>query len=125
MRQIGMRMKIAILVFCLLAQATLAGDCDRVYKGRYYRGAEVNSFHPCNSESTYWVSASSWVMNPVWSTLRKQTIQPYQPIYLEFRGHLLDEVVDGFAADYNGLIRISEIYHLGVAIPPDCKLRQQ
>jgi len=50
---------------------------------------------------------------------------PYQPIYLEFRGHLLDEVVDGFAVDYDGLIRISEIYHLGVPIPPDCKLRQQ
>ena len=118
-------MKVSILGFCLLAQTALAGDCDRIYTGLYYRGAEVNSFHPCHSESTYWVSASSWVLNPVKSYLQRYTIMPYQPIYLEFRGHLLDEVVDGFAADYDGLIRISEIHHLGVAVPPDCKLQQQ
>lgn len=42
-------------------------------------------------------------------------------IYIEFRGHMLDEEVGGFAADYDGHIRISEIKKRSLDIPMECK----
>ena len=35
-------------------------------------------------------------------------------------GHLLDEIRDGFALEYAGLIRISEVILLSNELPADC-----
>ncbi len=105
----------------LLPVFTLAASCDRVYSGLYYWGAEVNTFQPCGSKHTYWVSASSWVLGPLKQFLQANTCEPYQPIYIEMRGHLLDEKTDGFASQYDGLIRISEVISKDLEIPPGCK----
>lgn len=96
-------------------------DCDLIYSGRYTWGAEVNSFQPCESDSVYWVSASSWVLDPLKRFIEAHTASPYQSVYVEFRGHLLDEQVGGFAADYDGLIRISEVLERAAAIPNTCR----
>jgi hypothetical protein len=45
---------------------------------------------------------------------------PYRRVYLEFRGQMLGEPLDGFAADYDGLVRASEIYAISVDIPAGC-----
>lgn len=47
--------------------------------------------------------------------------EPYQYMFIKFRGHLLDEVVDGFAKDYDGLIRISEVIEFSFELPAACK----
>jgi len=111
----------AIIFYILLAGCT-GGGIDDVYKGRYYRGAEVDAFHPCGADIAYWVSASSWVKSPLIDYLRLNTMEPYQPIYVEFRGHLLHEEVDGFARDYDGLIRISEVLLESAEIPATCRM---
>jgi hypothetical protein len=100
-------------------------DCDHYYRGLYTWGAEVNSFQPCESTSVYWVSASSWVLDPLKRFVAAQTTLAYKPIYVEFRGHLLDEQVGGFAADYDGLIRISEVLECSATIPDTCRERGQ
>jgi len=101
---------IVILIFSLYVVNVTAAEYNKKYKGLYYWGAEVNTFHPCDTKEKYWVSASSWVIGSAIEYLKKNTNKPYQPIYIEFRGHLLDEVLDGFAANTDGLIRISELY---------------
>lgn len=45
-------------------------------------------------------------------------VEPYQAVYMEFRGKELNEVVDGFAAAYDGLIRVSEVL-ARLPEPPD------
>ena len=42
-------------------------------------------------------------------------------MYIEFHGHLLNEKVDGFALNYDGLIRISEVREYSFAIPAACQ----
>ena len=101
-------------VFIFFASTLLFGvvnacDCDTVYKGNYTWGAEVDVFQPCGSEKVYWVSASSWVKGPLIEYVKNTTIRAYQSVYIEFRGHILNEVRDGFAEQYDGLIRVSEI----------------
>ena len=98
-----------------------AAEYDNKYKGLYYWGPEVHSFQPCNVKKKYWVSASSWVVGPAIEFVKTNTNKAYQPIYIEFRGHLLDEVLDGFATNTDGLIRISEIYLIKSKIPDECR----
>ena len=107
---------IAMLVFSVVN----AGDCDRVFRGLYTWGAEVNVFQPCGSGDVFWVSASSWVQGPLIEYVQKNIATPYQSIYIEFRGVLLNEVRDGFAEQYDGLIRVSEITHKSRDIPVEC-----
>jgi hypothetical protein len=52
--------------------------------------------------------------------LESNTSQPYQPVYVEFRRHLLNEEVDGFGKNYDGLMRVSEINAKGIDIPAGC-----
>jgi hypothetical protein len=94
---------------------------DRIIAGRFVWGAEVITIQPCHSDKVYWVSASSWTRGPLLDYYENNVKKPYQPVYIEFRGQILDESVDGFAADYDGLIRISEIQKKALRIPDNCK----
>ena len=94
--------------------------CEQVYRGVYVWGNEVNVFQPCDDKKSYWVSASTWVQEPLLEFYRSHTSQPYQTIFIEFRGMVLDEVVDGFASDHDGLIRISEVLGLSPGVPEEC-----
>ena len=104
-----MRKAFILFMTTFMVGVVNAGDCDAVYKGNYTWGAEVDVFQPCGSEKVYWVSASSWVKRPLIEYLKNTTTRAYQSVYIEFRGHIMNEVRDGFAEQYDGLIRVSEI----------------
>ncbi len=112
-----------ILVICLMIapMVSIGAEYDTLYKGKYTWGAEVNVFQSCGSKKSYWVSASSWVQGPLLEFYKSSITNPYQPVYIEFRGHMLDEEVDGFAEDYDGLVRVSEIKKKTFRIPKECK----
>ena len=52
---------------------------------------------------------------------KKHRKEPYQFMYIKFRGHVLDEEIDGFATQYDGLIRISETKEYTFELPASCK----
>ena len=103
--------------FCI---AACSGSFDQAYGGEYVWGPEVHTFRPCGSDETYWVSASSWTIAPVREFYEAETDAAYAPIYIRFRGHLLDETVGGFAVSYSGLIRISEVHGMNKSVPEEC-----
>ena len=105
--------------FLLLSLCGWAGAHDSEFRGSYTWGAEVDVFSPCNSSLVYWTSYN-WAGSGLREFYKANTSQPYQPIYISFRGQILDEAVDGFASRYDGLIRISEIHVLEKNIPSDC-----
>lgn len=117
--------KISIVVLLVLTfsfwGAAYACDCDKKYTGRYYWGAETNSFQSCNEGKAYWVSISTWNHDPLLAFVKKSVKEPYQAVYIEFKGHLLNEGVNGFAKDYDGLIRISKITSMSATIPTQCQ----
>lgn len=114
-------MKNILLVPCLFLFASCNGsDFDQIYAGKYVWGAEINSFAPCNSALSYWASYN-WAGMEMHEFYKANSKSPYQPMYIEFRGHLLDEVVDGFALDYDGLIRISEVKVFSFDLPASCQ----
>jgi len=92
---------------------------DKIYEGIYIWGHEVHSFTPCNSKISYWVGyhyAGHW-MNEFY---KQNHTKPYQKMYIKFRGRILDEQVDGFAEQYDGLIHISEVKNYSFDIPKSC-----
>jgi hypothetical protein len=107
---------LSLLVACALDSP--AGD--RRYAGVYVWGHEVHTFRPCGQEETYWVSASTWVIGELLDHYVSESSELYQPLYLEFRGQILDEQIGGFAAAYSGLIRISEIVDWTTSVPSGC-----
>lgn len=116
-----MRSTFLAVILMAIPVVTTAGDCDQVWRGIYVFGAEVESFRPCGSESVYWADYA-WAGSSVREFHAKHTTEPYQGIYVEFRGHLLDEEMDGFAVEYDGLIHISEVSTLSARIPSVCQV---
>lgn len=110
-----------LALWVVICTAACSAEYDRIYRGEYVWGAEVHSFRPCASEEAFWVSASSWVIGPVREFYESETEVAYTPIYIEFRGHLLDETTEGFAASYAGLIRISEVLRVSAEVPQECR----
>ena len=105
-----------ILVFSVSATAV---EYDQTYTGKYVFGPEVDSFELCDNSANHWVSFG-WAGMDMHTFYNKNKIEPYQEMYLSFRGHLLDEQLDGFAKEYDGLIRISEVKEYSFTFPTSC-----
>ena len=113
-----------ILVAYMCVYVTGAVAHDEEYRGIFLWGPELEDFAPCGSEKVYAVSGSYWVLNPLYDDVNDKDKEksPFKAVYIEFRGHLLDEVLDGFAVDLDGLIRISEIKSYTLNSPAECDL---
>jgi len=111
--------KLIMAIWIPLLAACSATAPDRIYRGTYSYGHEVRSFKPCNEIEDYWVSFD-------WAGLAMQRFYehnhkaPYQPLYIEFRGQVLNEAVDGFAEQSSGLMRISEVFSYTFEVPAGC-----
>lgn len=114
-----MQLRLVTVLLALVSCAASTADCDQVWRGIYVHGAEVETLRPCGSDTTYWVDYG-FAGLPLKEFHLQHTSEPYEAIYVEFRGHLLYEETDGFAASYDGLIRVSEVLELSSKIPPDC-----
>ncbi len=97
-----------------------ASNHEKLYSGTYFWGSEVHSFKSCNKNEVYWVSFD-WAGNKMHEFYKKHSTKPYQAMYIEFRGQELNEVLDGFAIDYSGLLRISEVKKFTFDVPKQCK----
>lgn len=94
-----------------------------VYRGNYYWGHEVETFHPCESENSYWVIGKSSVLQPLRDESNKLSSalgKPYQPVYVEIFAVLEAKAEDGFAADYDGVYRVTSVKKYNAVIPSDC-----
>jgi len=90
---------------------------ERIYQHIF---AEVNTFTTCDKKQSYWASFN-WAGLEMQSFYKQNSTKPYQPMYIKFKGHLLNEKVDGFALNYDGLIRISAVQEYSFEVPAKCQ----
>ena len=109
-----------LLLTMMLAPTLNAAEHEHTYRGHYIWGPEVHSFQPCGEQRDYWVSFD-WAGRDMQRFYKSADKTPYQPMYIEFRGQILNEVTDGFAKDYAGLIRISEVQAFTLELPDTCR----
>ncbi len=89
-------------------------------RGLYYYGAEVNVVCPCGTDTCFWVRGTGALLDPLKAFVQKNAAEPYQPMYLRYRGALLDESPVGFAVSYDGLYRIDSVLEIDSTLPGDC-----
>ncbi len=111
--------KLIVAILVPLLAACSATAPEKTYKGTYSYGHEVRSFKPCNEKEDYWVSFD-WAGMEMQDFYEDSGKRPYQPLYIEFRGQILNETVDGFAEQSSGLIRISEVLSYTFEVPSGC-----
>lgn len=112
--------RVIIVVMALATFSCTKVEHEKVFKGVYSYGHEVHSFKPCNENNDYWVSFN-WAGIEMHQFYKEFSNKPYQLMYLEFRGQLLDEVVAGFAEQSDGLVRVSEVLNYSFEVPNACK----
>ncbi|ACA88897.1 hypothetical protein [Shewanella woodyi] len=124
------------LIGCQVSQHKQTSDKNKssisepIHKGVYVWGHEVSSYQPCGEHLTYWVTATpaSDELNQLSLALSETRNAPYQPIYIEAAIHPIDRnshpaFSDGFAADYDAIIEISNVYMKLTELPSSCKLK--
>jgi hypothetical protein len=109
-----------LLILCLAAPLMGCEKAPAPLRGLYFWGAEVNVVCPCGTELCYWVRGEREILDPLKLYVQKQTSQPYQPVYLTYRGRFLDEAAVGFAANYDGYQVLKEVLSVSVHLPADC-----
>ena len=111
------------LVLCV---AACSGATDDRYRGTFAWGHEVRAFRPCGSQKVYWITGEPQVLQPLSDRseeLRQQRGgKPYQPLYIEAVGAVdTRSKRDGFAKEYDGLIRLREVRRMSEAVPEECR----
>lgn len=118
-------MKQVVLVIATLFLASCVNtddSSDQTYTARYAFGPEVNSVTLCNSKTAYWVAPSP-AGKEILNFYQKNFTEPYQSLYVKFRGRLLDEPLVGeVEQDYDGLIHLSEVEEYSFDLPASCPI---
>ena len=82
------------------------------FRGQLVLGHEVRSFIPCGKKVDYWVVDRTG--GELWKVYQRLTHKPYQPIYVEVRGHLQPPPSAGFGADYERQLTVFELRRAGI-----------
>jgi hypothetical protein len=98
-----------LFITAWLAACTVSDQNDSAFHGDYILGHEVHSFQPCGSEKVYWIKTSPEIQKELVDYHQANTSKPYEAVYIEFVGKILDDKRTGFARDHDGLIRINTI----------------
>ena len=107
----------------VIASGCATTDTARL-RGHYTWGHEVNTFRPCGSNQTFWVTGDRAVLQPLRdrsAAASQARGKPYQPIYVEAYGVAEGKATDGFAADYDGTYRFTAARVVDNASPSDCQ----
>lgn len=83
-----------------------------VVKGSYIYGNEVSSFQPCGLTAEFWVIGEQKLMNQLQNNYMELASKPYQQVFVSFRGSRQPKAEDGFAADYSGQFKVTEVIKL-------------
>jgi hypothetical protein len=115
-------MKVALVL--MLCVAGTASASDARFRGRFYWGHEMVSFHPCGSKKAYWVDIEENLLKPLRDRsekLREERREPYPPIYLEAVGKIdTKSKREGFAEDYDGLFVVKKVTRVSDIVPSGC-----
>lgn len=80
--------------------------------GSYIYGNEVSSFQPCGLTAEFWVIGEEKLLTRLQNKYMDLANKRYQQVFVSFRGKKLPKAKDGFAADYSGQFKVTEVVKL-------------
>lgn len=96
---------------------------ERFFKGYFIYGHEVSEFKECMKNEVLWLNANIDDLRRLTNIsefLAQKDKQPYPVIYIEFRGYRVMREPVGFEANYDGIIRLSELTAIGMKKGVNC-----
>lgn len=91
----------------LISQEAAVGSRGRRVRGHLVWGHESRSFTECDSGREAWVFNESG--DELAAVYEELTHAPYQPMFVELRGEWLAAPDDGFGADFDEALRVTEL----------------
>lgn len=98
-----------LMAVMLLALLTPNTSPAAVMHGMLVYGHEARTFQPCGETRTLWVNASGWLHRQLQTEYQNLIKTPYQSVYVEIVGEILDQAVGEFAKDYEAVIEVREL----------------
>ncbi len=95
------------------------------FKGQYVYGHEVSSFQPCNSTVAYSIVFPDAEYKRLSAMNPKKVEGLDQPVYVELSGTLSSSAnEDRVAADYDAILKVSEVQKVLDSVPDSCVIPQ-
>lgn len=119
-----MSLRFAFFLSVSISCAQVAVSETAGLRGVYTYGVEVSSFRACGETSEYWAEGAPEIMaileaNAIF--VSDQLDVPYSPVYVEIEAAFEPDAMDGFAAEYDGVLRIDAVTALSWTVSEDCK----
>lgn len=92
---------------------SITSDSIVICKGKLIMGHEAYSFTPEKDSVTYWVIDRSGELKKYYEAALPANAQPYTSVPAELKIKKLGPSEEGFAAEYDGVIEVKEIIHVG------------
>lgn len=109
---LGPTVKTFLLLMAVYAAGCHADSAGQRYRGSYTLGHEVNTFCPEINSQCYWLGpdTSQSIREQLGGLYRQKSPGLYKPVCLTVSGVIdRDSSRSGFAADYDGLITITQV----------------
>lgn len=110
--------------FQVCDNAAISGNetstAQRVHKGYYIYGHEIDSFQPCAQKLVYWVNGSDEVPEILQQNYFKHSSEPYAEVYVELTGDFRPKASDGFAMDYDGQFQVESMLKMNKKSGHEC-----
>ncbi len=91
------------VVLLIVSRTTASSDL----RGSLVLGHEVRTLQPCAESKSYWLNLPTSLRRELEVSYRRIVSRPYEPVYAELQGEILDQPAEGgFAAGYDGVIDV-------------------
>ncbi len=113
-------LKISLMMLMTVVLSACARSASPELSGVIVYGHEIRTIRLCGDSQTFWLHATEEEQRKLVSKSRSLTSYPYQELYLEFYGSMLNEPSGEFAKAYAGSIKVEQVRNISVVIPNSC-----
>ena len=98
----------------MLKETEPFSEGEQMFFGNLVVGHEVRSFTPCGERQTeYWLSGDSTAIEELKTVYAREASDmppsAYAPLFAVVAGKIIDAPKDGFGADYDYALRVSQL----------------
>ena len=94
-------------------EVSAVSDSVITCSGRLVMGHEAYSFTPDGDTLSYWVVDRSGELKKRYEEVLPAGAEPYTPVSAELKVKMLGPSSEGFAAEYDGVVEVQAIIHVG------------
>lgn len=93
-------------------------------RGLLVFGHEARTLQMCGDQRVFWLHASGSLHERLKSQYLALATAPYEPLYVELEGKILDHPVGSFAEDYDGTIEVSKLQSISRVDADVCRSKK-